>query len=128
MPDRGGNNRLDTLRNLLAGDGRIGLMFVIPGIDDVLRVNGRAAVTADAEVLAGFEEFGKPPRTVVRVAVEEVFLHCPKAMMRASLWDAATWTGRGDLPSLVEMVSDQLGLPPPTVSEAETLASYKAQL
>jgi PPOX class probable FMN-dependent enzyme len=128
MPDRPGNNRLDTLRNLLAGPGRIGLMFMIPGIDDIYRVNGRASVTDDAALRGQFVEFGKTPHTIVRITVEEAFLHCPKALMRGGLWDAATWADRSEIPTLAEMVSDQLGLGKPTATEEETLERYKSQL
>ncbi len=128
MPDRPGNNRLDTLRNLLAGPGRIGLMFMIPGIDEIYRVNGRATVTDDECLLASFVEFGKTPRTITRIAVEEAFLHCPKALMRGGLWDAATWADRSEIPSVAEMVSDQLGLGKPQASNEETLERYRTQL
>jgi PPOX class probable FMN-dependent enzyme len=128
MPDRPGNNRLDTLRNLLAGPGRVGLMFMIPGIDDIYRVNGRASVTDDPALIATFEEFGKTPKVLVRIAVEEAFLHCPKALMRGALWDASTWADRSEIPSVAEMVSDQLGLGKPKLSDAEIVESYKTQL
>jgi len=128
MPDRPGNNRLDTLRNLLAGPGRVGLMFMIPGIDDIYRVNGRATVTDDAALTAQFEEFGKTPKVLVRIAVEEAFLHCPKALMRGALWDPDTWADRSEIPSVAEMVSDQLGLGKPKASDDEIIEGYKAQL
>ena len=88
MPDRPGNNRLDSFRNLLSGAGEVGMLFFIPGIDDALRINGRASLSDDPVLLETMIEFGKPPRTVVEIAVREVYLHCPKAMMRARLWDA----------------------------------------
>lgn len=128
LPDRPGNNRLDTVRNLLAGSGRIGMMFMIPGIDDIYRVNGRAGATDDGELLSHFVEFGKPPRIVITVAVEEAFLHCPKAIMRARLWDPDARVARETLPSLTEMVFDQLQMGKPTVSEDELLDGYKGQL
>lgn len=128
MPDRPGNNRLDTLRNLVAGSGRIGLMFMIPGIDDIYRINGRASLTDDADMRAGFVEFGKTPSLLVRITVEEAFLHCPKAIMRGGLWDAATWADRSEIPSVAEMVSDQLGLGKPTASNEAIIESYKTQL
>ena len=83
LPDRPGNNRLDSFRNILSGAGEVGLLFFVPGIDDALRLNGRARLTDDPALLASMVEFGKPPRTVVEIAVREVYLHCPKAMMRA---------------------------------------------
>jgi PPOX class probable FMN-dependent enzyme len=128
MPDRNGNNRLDSLRNLLSGSGQIGMMFMICGLNDVLRVNGRASVVEDEALLQRFIEFGKPPRAIVRIAVEEVFLHCPKALMRGGIWDPETWPDRSGLPSASEMFSDQLNLPKPTVSEEQVAANYRTQL
>ncbi len=128
LPDRPGNNRLDIIRNLLSGSGQIGLMFMIPGFDDVLRVNGQARARTDADLLARFEEFGKPPRLVLDIAVQEVFFHCPKAIMRAGLWDPEARVDRGVLPTLTEMVTDQLKLEPPPITEAEIIKGYKTQL
>ena len=127
MPDRPGNNRLDSYRNVLAGAGEVGMLFFIPGIDDALRINGRASLSADPALLASMIEFGKPPRAVVEIAVREVYLHCPKAMMRARLWDVAAHQPRSALPSLGEMIRDQTGMgeAEPT---AEALARYREQL
>jgi uncharacterized protein len=128
MPDRGGNNRLDNLRNLLTGGGHMGLMFMIPGFDDVYRVNGRAAVVNDEAMAADFVEFGKPPRSLVRITVEEAFLHCPKALMRARLWDPQAQQDRSALPSQTEMFCEQLGLDVPSRPESELIDSYREQL
>ncbi|MEH6678776.1 MSMEG_1061 family FMN-dependent PPOX-type flavoprotein [Phenylobacterium sp.] len=128
LPDRPGNNRLDTLRNLLAGEGRVGMMFMIPGFDDVYRVNGRASATDDADLLASFEEFGRLPRLVLMIAVEETFLHCPKAIMRGRLWDPEAQLDRSALPSGAEMVSDQLNLGKLPVSNEQIIESYRKVL
>ena len=128
LPDRPGNNRLDTIRNLLAGPGRIGMMFMIPGFDDVFRVNGRASASDDADLLARFVEFGKTPRLVISIAVEEAFFHCPKAIMRAKLWEAEAQIERTALPSGAEMVMDQLQLGKPKVTNEAIIESYKTQL
>ena len=128
LPDRPGNNRLDTIRNLLSGPGRIGLMFMIPGFDDVLRVNGRASATADPDLLAKFVEFGKTPRLVLMVTVEEAFLHCPKAIMRARLWEAQAQVERTALPSGAEMIFEQLEMGKVPVPNEQIIASYKEQL
>ncbi|KRB51580.1 MAG: MSMEG_1061 family FMN-dependent PPOX-type flavoprotein [Pseudomonadota bacterium] len=128
LPDRPGNNRLDNIRNLLAGPGRIGMMFMIPGFDDVFRVNGAAAATDDAELLAQFVEFGKTPRLIVTIAVEEAFFHCPKAIMRAKLWEPEAQVDRSALPSGAEMVMDQLQMGKPPVSDEVIIESYKTQL
>ena len=128
LPDRPGNNRLDTLRNLVGGDGRIGMMFMIPGFDDIYRINGRASLSDDPALLDRFVEFGRKPRAVVRVAVEEAFLHCPKAIMRARLWEPEARIERSVMPTLSEMVMDQLGMGKPAFEEAAVIASYKTQL
>ncbi|MFD3265040.1 MSMEG_1061 family FMN-dependent PPOX-type flavoprotein [Phenylobacterium ferrooxidans] len=128
LPDRPGNNRLDTLRNLLAGPGRIGFMFMIPGFDDVYRVNGRASASADPDLLAQFVEFGKTPRLVLSIAVEEAFFHCPKAIMRGRLWEAEAQVDRSTLPTLAEVIFDQLNMGKVPVTEEVIMADYKTQL
>ena len=128
LPDRPGNNRLDTIRNLLGGTGRIGLMFMIPGFDDVYRVNGRAAATDDQALLDRFVEFGKRPRLLLTVTVEEAFLHCPKAIMRARLWEAEAQVPRERLPSGAQMIFDQLHLGKPPISDEQIIESYRTQL
>jgi hypothetical protein len=127
MPDRPGNNRIDSLKNI-AESGEVGLMFMIPGIDDVYRVNGRADLAEDESLLEAFVEFGKPPRSVLRIAVRETFLHCPKALMRADLWGDSHKIERSVLPSLAEMVSDQIGLPKPATTHEEQVESLKQTL
>lgn len=128
LPDRGGNNRLDNIRNMLSGSGQIGMMFLIPGVDDVFRVNGRVEVLDDADLLQAFIEFGKPPKVILRVTVEEAFIHCPKALMRGRLWDPTAQIDRALLPSGTEMFTDQLGLPKPTEPEAVIVEAYRKDL
>jgi PPOX class probable FMN-dependent enzyme len=88
IPDRPGNNRLDGLKNMLANP-KVGIIFLIPGSNATYRVNGSAKISTDPELMKRFEVGGKPPRVVIVVAVEEAFNHCPKALVRAKLWDAA---------------------------------------
>jgi uncharacterized protein len=102
IPDATGNRRLDTLANVVAS-GRLGLLFLIPGRDTTLRVSGRACVSADAEVLGCLEPVGKPPRSAIVVEAEEVFAHCPKAFIRARLWDPASWLEPHTLPTAAEV-------------------------
>ena len=128
MPDRPGNNRLDTLRNIAEGSGEVGFMFMIPGIDDIYRVNGRASVLADETLAATFIEFGKAPKTLLKVEVREAYLHCPKALMRADLWGDTHRIDRATLPSLTEMVSDQIGLPKPTTTHQQDVEGLKQSL
>ena len=128
MPDRPGNNRLDTLKNIASSAGEVGLMFMIPGVDDIYRVNGTATLVVDETLAAGFEEFGKVPKAILRVAVREAFLHCPKALMRADLWGDSHRVDRATLPTLSEMVSDQLSLARPTATQAEEVAGLRKTL
>jgi len=109
LPDRPGNNRLDSLSNLITRPG-VGLLFLIPGVDETLRVNGTAELRDDEELVARFEVDGRRPKTVIAVTVHEAYLHCGKALMRARLWDPASAVERSTLPSLGEMLRDQLGL------------------
>jgi uncharacterized protein len=102
IPDATGNNRLDTLRNVVA-TGHAALLFVIPGRSQTLRVNGPACVTADAAILDRLTPVGKPPRSAIVVRAEEVFAHCPKAFVRAHLWDPATWPAADAQPSPAEV-------------------------
>jgi PPOX class probable FMN-dependent enzyme len=87
IPDRPGNNRIDGMKNLLANP-KVGIIFMIPGSNETYRVTGSATISTDPELLERFEVGGKPPRVVMVVAVDEAFNHCPKAFVRAKLWDA----------------------------------------
>ncbi len=103
MPDRRGNNRLDSLRNLLV-DPRIALFFLIPGIGETLRVSGRAKISTDQALLARFRVKERAPATVLVIAVERVQFHCPKALLRSALWDPSRQLERGALPSAGQML------------------------
>jgi PPOX class probable FMN-dependent enzyme len=105
MPDRRGNNRLDSLRNIVA-DPRVALLFMVPGIGETLRVNGRATLRTDPMLLARFAMDGKAPTCVLRIAVETVFFQCARAIKRARLWDAAAQLARDALPSTGTMLAD----------------------
>nr|WP_295467582.1 pyridoxamine 5'-phosphate oxidase family protein [Mesorhizobium sp.] len=109
IPDRPGNNRLDTLENLLA-EPSIGLLFLIPGMDETLRINGRAKITADDGLRARFEVDGKLPQSVILVEVEAAYMHCAKAFMRSQLWYPETWPARASMPTLGQILKDQLAL------------------
>jgi hypothetical protein len=106
IPDRPGNNRLDTLSNILANPA-VGLLFLVPGFDDTLRVNGTASITRDPDLLAMLAVQDRLPRVAILVAVREVFLHCAKAFRRSGLWDPAQRQDRRSMPSLVHMILDQ---------------------
>lgn len=105
IPDRRGNNRIDSLRNIVA-DPRVALLFLIPGVGETLRVNGRASISADPTLLARFTMDGKLPRTVIRIAVETVYFQCSRAVVRAGLWDPSRQIARDSLPSTGTILSD----------------------
>jgi len=99
IPDRPGNKRLDGLRNLLDNP-HVGMIFLIPGREETLRVNGRAAIVRDDDVLESLSVKGKRPQVAIAVEVEECFLHCPKAFRRSQLWAPEAWPDRSVLPSM----------------------------
>lgn len=109
IPDRPGNNRLDTLENLI-DEPAIGLIFFIPGMNETLRINGTARMTADDELRQRFEIDGRLPQSVIVVTVEATYMHCAKAFMRSKLWQPDTWPDRGTLPTLGQILTDQLAL------------------
>ena len=98
LPDRRGNNRIDTLRNIVH-DPRIALLFLIPGIGRMLRINGRATIRVDGELCASLSMEGKVPRSVIVVTAERVYTHCPRALIRSKLWDPANHRDENALPS-----------------------------
>jgi PPOX class probable FMN-dependent enzyme len=102
IPDATGNRRLDTLENVI-GSGRVGLIFLIPGRDTTLRVNGHAAVTGAPELLERLTPVGKPPKTAIVVKAEEVYTHCPKAFVRSKLWNPESWPDPATLPTSAEV-------------------------
>ena len=107
LPDRVGNNRLDAMGNLLVTP-RIGLFFLVPGMNETLRINGTARITDDARLLAPCAINDRPPKVGLVVAIEEAFLHCAKALIRSALWDASRHIDRAVLPSYAEMLLDHV--------------------
>ena len=103
LADRKGNNRLDSLRNIIA-DPRLALLFLIPDRNETLRVNGTGTITVDPEVLASHALDGKEPATVLRINVETVYFHCGKSAIRSGIWDPETWTGAAELPTTGQIV------------------------
>ena len=108
LPDRPGNNRVDTLRNIVA-DPRVSLLFLVPGVGETLRVNGRAEITVDPALLERYSVQGKLPRSVIVVHVDAVYFHCAKAIVRSSLWDPAMHRARETLPSAGAMLKRLAG-------------------
>jgi PPOX class probable FMN-dependent enzyme len=118
IADRPGNNRLDGLKNLLTNP-RIGALFMIPGMDETVRVNGTAALSTDADLLESLAVEGKRPRCAIVILVEEAFLHCAKAFRRSRLWENDYRISRDEFPSLACMIGDQLSLPREQVEASE---------
>ena len=106
IPDRPGNNRLDTLVNILANP-TVGLLFIIPGFDDTLRVNGRATLVTDADLLASMSVNDRAPKLAIVVEVSEVFMHCAKAFRRSHLWSPDHFQDRTTMPSLLKIILDE---------------------
>ncbi len=119
LPDRVGNNRLDNMLNLLANP-RIGLLFLVPGMNETLRINGTARITDDARLLAPSAVNGRAPKVALVIAVEEAFLHCAKALVRAALWDPAARIDRASLPSYAAMLLDHVRGLTPEENERQT--------
>jgi uncharacterized protein len=127
LPDRSGNNRIDSFRNIVEGSGFVQLIFFVPGIDETLRVGGQGRLSAEPELLASMEEFGKLPRAVLSIAVHEAYFHCGKALMRSKLWSPDVRVERAVFPSISQVIHDQTKLGEPE-SQAEVEARNKTQL
>jgi uncharacterized protein len=124
IPDRRGNNRIDSLRNII-DDPRVALLFLIPGVGETIRVMGRASISTDPALSATFVVNGKTPRTVIVVAVERVFYQCTKAIIRSKLWDPTRHVDRKSLPSAGTILADisggELGGPEHDRGQAERI-------
>ena len=107
IPDAPGNNRLDTLENIVA-NGHLGLLFLVPGFDETLRINGRAVLSTAPEDLAFCADERRTPVVAIRVSVDSVYLHCAKALMRSKLWDTEQRVERSQMPTMGEMLRDQV--------------------
>jgi len=123
IPDRPGNNRLDTMSNIVT-DAEVGLLFFIPGIDETLRVNGSGRLSRDPELLAAAAVEGREPRLVILVRVREAFLHCGKALKRARLWQDDYRIERKSFPSLGRMIVEQTKPANVTVEQAEAYIEH----
>ncbi len=106
IPDRPGNNRLDSLSNILANP-TVGLLFIIPGFDETMRVNGKGKITRDPALLALLTVEGRTPTVAIVVTIQEVFIHCAKAFRRSKLWDPGHHQKRSEMPSLLKIILDQ---------------------
>jgi uncharacterized protein len=129
IPDLNGNNLIDTLRAVVE-TGRVGMIFVMPGREETLRVNGSAYVSVDPDLLAGFTAELKPPKAAIVVAPNEVFIHCAKAFRRGHVWDTAMWDELAtNAPDGIDMLSCHLGLPDGGAEfRKHAEAAYEAEL
>lgn len=120
IPDATGNNRLDSLRNIVE-TGHAAAIFVIPGRAQTLRVHGRARVSARPDLLDALTPVGKPPKTAIVIAADEVYAHCPKAFVRSAVWQPETWPAAAAQPSSAEVSQAHLGNPAITVADVERI-------
>ena len=127
VPDWPGNNRLDTLSNIIVRPS-VGLLFLVPGVDETLRVNGEAELRDDEDLRSLFERSGKLPRLVILVHVKEAYLHCAKALMRSRLWDPTSRIERSLLPTMNEMLQDQIGAAGPIEPQEDMIERYRKVL
>ena len=135
IPDAPGNNRLDTLENIAshgAAGAPLGLLFLLPGVDETLRVNGLAHLSTDADLCQRCTDARRVPKLVIRLRVQASYLHCAKALMRSALWDPSRQVERSVLPSMGEMMRDQIGdrmsADTPVETQAQMLERYRQTL
>ncbi len=127
IPDAPGNHRLDTLENIVA-TGRLGLLFMIPGVDETLRVNGKAVLSTDPSLIDQAADERRRPVVVIQVQVEQAYLHCAKAFIRSRLWSPKAQVERSVLPTMGRMISEQTGLAGADETQEQMLARYQADL
>jgi len=127
IPDSIGNNRLDTLTNIIATS-QVGLLFIVPGLDEVVRVNGSATLQTDVDLLDHFVFLKNKPKLVIKVIVEAAYIHCPKAMMRSKLWSVQSHQSIDAMPTIGQIISDQTKSEGPVESREEMLKRYTPDL
>jgi PPOX class probable FMN-dependent enzyme len=124
LPDSKGNNRLDSLVNIIE-TGKVGCLFMIPGVDETQRVNGLASITTRDDYLALFSTERNPPKSVIEVKINRVYLHCAKAFMRSKLWAADAIIDRAELPTMSQMIKDQTGGMEETETQQSMMERYQ---
>jgi uncharacterized protein len=127
LPDRPGNRRADGHRNILANP-HVGVIFIIPNVDETVRVNGRAFITADPELLAAMAVQERAPKLAIVVEIDEVYMHCARAFLRSSLWKPDTWPDPDTIPTLAAISREQKNLPPPDESHGKRQEAYRSTL
>ncbi len=127
IADARGNNRLDTLVNIVE-TGRVACMFIVAGVDEVLRINGRAHISVCAERLKAYADHRNPPKSIIVIDIDDAYLHCAKAIMRAKLWDADLINNRDVLPGMGKMIADQIGDQSAVESQQKMIERYQQQM
>ncbi len=127
IPDATGNRRLDSLQNMLENP-RVGLLFLIPTMGEVLRVNGQVELSRDPELLQGLQTGGRPAKLALIVTVEEAYLHCAKSIIRSKLWKTESWPDPEELPSAAEILNDHIGIGDLAASAAALQESYAQRI
>ena len=127
IPDAPGNNRLDSLQNIVV-HGEVGLLFLIPGVDETLRVNGSAVLSLDEADISRCATEKRRPRLVIRITVRDAYLHCAKALMRSQLWSPAALVDRARLPTAGAMLKDHTGIETPAETVEEMRLRYQPDL
>lgn len=127
IPDRPGNRRIDGHRNIIENP-HIGLIFIIPNVDETVRVNGRAFISTDPELLDSMSVKGKSPKLAMIVEIDEVYGHCARAFLRSGLWQPESWPDPDTIPTLHAMMCEQKDLPAPDESQGKRQEEYRATL
>lgn len=127
IPDRPGNNRIDSLQNIIA-DPRVAVLFMIPTVSETLRVNGTAEITDSSAICNRFQVKGHCPKTVIKITATEIYTHCGKAPIRAGLWNPDSWPESRPVPTLFEMLRDHTAIPNDTVDQTSVNESYRKTL
>ncbi len=127
IPDRAGNRRVDGHSNLLQ-NGHIGLLFIIPAVDETVRINGRAFLTTDPELLESMAMQGKVPKLATIVEIDQVYMHCARPILRGGIWNPETWPDPDTIPTLGAIMAEQKNLPPPDESTGKRQEEYRTRL
>ena len=127
IPDRLGNRRIDSMRNILANP-HVGLLFLIPGTDETVRINGRARITRDPALLGRLAMQGREPKVAIVVEVDEAYAHCARSILRSKLWEPSAWPDPDTVPTLAAMMAEQLGSTPPDESAGKRNEEYRKTL
>ena len=127
LADRQGNRRIDSYRNIVSRP-YVGMLFIVPGVDETVRLNGRATVTRDPDLLATLVSLGKTPKLAVVVEIDEVYMHCARAFLRSKLWQPESWPDPDEIPTLQAIGCEQRDLPPPDESAGKRREEYRTRL